>query len=250
MTISSQQVIGELVAKDYRIATVFKERNIDFCCNGDRTIQEACDLKKIDSEDVIKAINKMLNESDMSTDYIAKLSPEDLADYIIEKHHAYVEKRLPEIKTYLKKSATVHGEHNPELIQIRDLFEASAGELAKHMKKEEMILFPFIKKMAKAKASGEPLNVPHFGTAENPIRMMKDEHANEGERFREIAELSNNYTPPLHACNTYRVSYAMLREFEEDLHRHIHLENNILFPKALEMEKELLGHSQKDHIDA
>ncbi|WP_425391090.1 iron-sulfur cluster repair di-iron protein [Ekhidna sp.] len=250
MTISSQQIIGELVAKDYRTASIFKKRNIDFCCNGDRTIEEACDLKNININEVIDELNEVMNDSGTSTDYIAKLAPEDLADYIIEKHHTYVERRLPEIKTYLKKVAAVHGEHNPELIKIRDLFEASSGELAKHMKKEEMILFPFIRKMAKAKTSGEPLDAPHFGTAENPIRMMKEEHANEGERFSEIAKLSGNYSPPTHACNTYRVSYAMLREFEEDLHRHIHLENNILFPKALEMEKELFGHSQKDHINA
>ncbi|MEP1032244.1 iron-sulfur cluster repair di-iron protein [Ekhidna sp.] len=240
MEITSKQIIGELVAEDYRAATVFKERNIDFCCNGDRTIGEACALKKIDENEVLNALEKVIHGKNTPTDHPKDMTPDVLADYIVETHHTYVEKKLPELKAYLKKVAAVHGEHNPEVIKIHELFEASAGELAMHMKKEEMILFPFIRQMMKAKASGEPLIPPHFGTAENPINMMKHEHATEGDRFREIAELSNNYTPPTHACNTYRVSYAMLQEFENDLHRHIHLENNILFPKALKLEKELM----------
>lgn len=106
------------------------------------------------------------------------------------------------------------------------------------MKKEELILFPFIKKMVKAKANGEAVDQPHFGTVENPVKMMKHEHDVEGERFRKIAELTNDYQPPVGACNTYRVAFHKLREFENDLHLHIHLENNILFPRAIEMEAE------------
>lgn len=240
MSITAKQIIGELVAVDYRTATVFKERNIDFCCNGDRTIGEACALKKIDENEVLGALEEVTRGKDIPTDHPRDMAPDELADYIVETHHTYVERKLPELKTHLKKVAVVHGEHNPEVVKIHELFEASAGELAMHMKKEEMILFPFIKKMMKAKETGERLDPPHFGSAENPINMMRHEHATEGDRFREIAELSNNYAPPVHACNTYRVSYAMLREFEEDLHRHIHLENNILFPKAIALEKELL----------
>ena len=248
MAITSNQIIGELVAKDYRTATVFKERNIDFCCNGDRTIAEACALKKIDKNEVLEALEEVHAGKDAPTEHLKDLAPDELVDYIVNTHHTYVEKKLPELKAYLKKVAAVHGEHNPEVIKIHELFEASAGELAMHMKKEEMILFPFIKQMMKAKASGESLIQPHFGTAENPINMMKHEHATEGDRFREMAELSDNYTPPTHACNTYRVSYAMLQEFENDLHKHIHLENNILFPKTLELEKELLRAGKKDHV--
>ena len=131
----------------------------------------------------------------------------------------------------------VHGQSHPELFEINELFKGCAGELALHMKKEELILFPFIKKMESAIRTGQTIEQPHFGTVENPIAMMQDEHVIEGERFVKIAELTNNYTPPSDACNTYRVTFSMLQEFEQDLHKHIHLENNILFPRAIEMQK-------------
>jgi regulator of cell morphogenesis and NO signaling len=156
-----------------------------------------------------------------------------LADYIEKKHHRYVEKKIPELKAFLNKISQVHGERHPELIEIEALFTASAHELLAHMQKEEMILFPYVRKMA----TGENHNLPAFGTVQNPINMMMHEHDNEGERFRKIAGLSDNYTPPQDACTTYRVAFAMLNEFEEDLHKHIHLENNILFPKAIKAEK-------------
>ncbi|MNT11953.1 Iron-sulfur cluster repair protein YtfE [compost metagenome] len=131
----------------------------------------------------------------------------------------------------------MHGASHPELFEINQLFIGCAGELAQHMKKEELILFPFIKKMVKASLTDELIEQPHFGTVENPIAMMMHEHDAEGERFRKIALLTNDYTPPADACNTYRVTFAMLAEFEEDLHKHIHLENNILFPAAAVLEK-------------
>lgn len=162
-----------------------------------------------------------------------------MADYIEKKHHRYVEEKTREITPYLDKICRVHGDRHPELFEINEHFNATAGELAAHMKKEELILFPFVRKMAKAKQENTKLEAPHFGTVENPIQMMMHEHTAEGERFRKIETLSNNYTPPEDACNTYRVTFALLKEFEADLHLHIHLENNILFPKAIELEKQL-----------
>ena len=141
------------------------------------------------------------------------------------------------LKGFLEKLCKVHGERHPELFQIRELFEESAQELGSHMKKEELILFPFIKQMVEAKKNGEPLPAPRFGTVENPVAMMKHEHEAEGERFVKIAELTNNYEFPDDACGTYQVTYRMLEDFQNDLHKHIHLENNILFPKAIAMEK-------------
>jgi regulator of cell morphogenesis and NO signaling len=129
----------------------------------------------------------------------------------------------------------VHGERHPELLEIESLFLGSAGALTAHMKKEELVLFPYIKKMV----SKGPVEKPHFGTVQNPVQMMMNEHEVEGGRFREIAELSHNYTPPEDGCNTYRVAFAVLKEYENDLHLHIHLENNILFPKAIALEKKL-----------
>ena len=234
------QIIGELVARDYRTASVFKKYSIDFCCQGNRTIEEACEKKNIDTKKVLEDLVAMMEaKSESTTDY--QSWPLDLlADYIEKKHHRYVQEKTLEIQPYLDKICKVHGERHPELLEIKEEFNASAGELAAHMKKEELILFPFIRKMTKAKLENTKVDAAHFGTVKNPIQMMMNEHTVEGNRFRKIEELSNNYTPPLDACNTYRVSFALLKEFEQDLHLHIHLENNILFPKAIEIEKELI----------
>ena len=234
------QIIGELVARDYRTASVFKKYSIDFCCQGNRTIEEACEKKNIDTKKVLEDLVAMMEaKSESTTDY--QSWPLDLlADYIEKKHHRYVQEKTLEIQPYLDKICKVHGERHPELLEIKEEFNASAGELAAHMKKEELILFPFIRKMTKAKLENTKVDAAHFGTVKNPIQMMMNVHTVEGNRFRKIEELSNNYTPPLDACNTYRVSFALLKEFEQDLHLHIHLENNILFPRAIEIEKELI----------
>ena len=178
------------------------------------------------------------SRGESSIDY--KSWPLDLlADYIEKKHHRYVQEKTAEIIPYLDKICRVHGAHHPELFEINEHFNATAGELAKHMKKEELILFPIVRKLAKAKEEGSKMVAPPFGSIQNPINAMMDEHSTEGDRFRKIEELSNNYTPPQDACNTYGVTLGLLKEFEQDLHLHIHLENNILFPKAIELEKEL-----------
>lgn len=240
MNIQENNIIGELVAQDYRAASVFKKYGIDFCCQGNRTIEDACVAKNLDSKSVVTDLNSINQKRDTgSTDY--QSWPLDLlADYIEKKHHRYVQEKTLEIQPYLDKICKVHGKQHPELFEIKNEFDASAGELAAHMKKEELILFPFVKKMVKAKMEGAKVDAAHFGTVKNPIQMMMDEHTVEGERFRKIEGLSNHYTPPQDACNTYRVTFALLKEFEQDLHLHIHLENNILFPKAIEMEKEII----------
>ena len=238
-----EKPIGQIVAEDYRTAQIFKNHKIDFCCQGNRSIQEAAEKSKIEPQVLINEINAIQQEVKEGTvDY--KTWPLDLlADYIEKKHHRYVVEKTPVLKAYLEKLCKVHGERHPELFEITDHFNKSAGELAAHMQKEEIILFPTIRKMVKAKQNGSKMEKPHFGTVQNPIQMMMTEHENEGERFRLIDELSNNYTPPQDACSTYRVAYALLQEFENDLHQHIHLENNILFPKATELEKELIDNA-------
>lgn len=234
----SQKHIGQFVADDFRTAAVFAKYKIDFCCNGNRTIDEACEGKGIDRGKIITELEAVLNsKTEQSIDY--KSWPLDLlAEYIEKKHHRYVEEKIPVLRQFLDKLCKVHGERHPELITINELFTASAGELASHLKKEELILFPFVKRMVKAKMESTEIQSPQFETVENPIELMMQEHDNEGERFRQIAELSNNYNPPADGCNTYKVTFAMLQEFEQDLHLHIHLENNILFPGAIELEKQ------------
>lgn len=230
--------IGEYVAKDFRTAAVFSKHGIDFCCKGNRTIEEVCDQKKITKTNLLNELNIVLNtKNDSEIDYNSW--PLDLlVDYIEKTHHRYVEEKTTILLPFLDKLCKVHGNDHAELFQINKLFKECAGELAQHMKKEELILFPFIKKLVRATISNDTFEKPHFGTIENPIAMMMHEHDTEGERFRKIAELSQNYTPPADACNTYKVTFAMLKEFEEDLHKHIHLENSILFPKATKLEKD------------
>ncbi len=237
MNITQESIIGEIVADNYRYASVFKSAGIDFCCTGNRSIQEACAKKNISVENLLEQLKNAASSSTQdSIDY--QSWPLDLlADYIEKKHHRYVEQKTQEIQPYLDKVCRVHGDRHPELFEINEHFTTTAGELAMHMKKEELVLFPFIRKMEKARLNNEKIERPHFGTVQNPILMMMSEHTAEGDRFRKIEALSNNYTPPQDACNTYRVTFSLLKEFEEDLHLHIHLENNILFPKAIELEK-------------
>lgn len=235
------KTIGEMVAADYRIAQIFKNHKIDFCCKGNRSLQEVAQKNNLEVTTLLKEIDEVQvqNNTD-NTDF--KSWPLDLlTDYIEKKHHRYVEERIPVLQQYLNKLCKVHGERHPELLEINAHFSASAGELAMHMKKEELLLFPWVRKMIKAERQKEDLGRPHFGTVRNPIEMMMQEHDNEGERFRQIAMLSDNYTPPADACNTYRVAFSLLQEFEEDLHKHIHLENNILFPKAEQLEQRFIS---------
>ncbi len=240
MQTTDQMTIGAMVAKDYRAATVFEKFGIDFCCKGNRTLEEATEKKKINIDAVKAELESLLNSpNEESMDF--NFWPLDLlADYIEKKHHRYVEERIPLLRQYLDKLCKVHGDVHPELFEINQLFSETAGELTAHMKKEELILFPYIRKMLKKFKDGSPLlDAPHFRTVKNPIKMMMDEHENEGERFEKIAKVSDNYNPPADACNTYRVTYALLDEFEKDLHKHIHLENNILFPKSIQHEEKM-----------
>lgn len=233
----SQKQIGQFVAEDFRTASVFSKYGIDFCCKGDRTIEEVCEKNKIDADELLDKLSAIQNsKGDQSIDY--RSWPLDLlAEYVEKKHHRYVEEKIPVLRQFLDKLCKVHGQRHPELLEITALFIGCSKELAAHMKKEELILFPFIKRMVKAKLEGTKIESPQFETVENPIAMMKHEHEAEGERFEQIAKLTNNYTPPADACNTYKVTFAMLDEFEKDLHVHIHLENNILFPEAIKLEQ-------------
>jgi regulator of cell morphogenesis and NO signaling len=232
-----EKTIGEIVANDYRTAAVFELFGIDFCCKGNRTIDEACETKQINANDVKEKLAGVTNpQQSITTDYNS-WAIDLLADYIQQKHHRYIEEKTPVLKQYLEKLCKVHGEQHPELFEITEEFNESAGELAMHMKKEELVLFPFIRKMVAAQRAKQSLRQPHFETVKNPIQMMLQEHDVEGDRFKKISKLSNSYLPPEDACNTYRVTYALLKQFEDDLHLHIHLENNILFPKSIELEK-------------
>ncbi len=231
--------IGSFVANDYRTASVFQKYGIDFCCKGGKTIDEVCEKKKINSDQLMNELAEIIRQQDNQVTDFQSWPVDLLADYIEKKHHRYIEQVTPSLKQFLEKLCKVHGSNHPELFEITKEFNASAGELAAHMKKDEFIVFPYIRKMVAVKNDNEQLSLPVFSTVQNPIRIMMQEHDTEGERFRKIAQLSNNYNPPSDACTTYKVAFSSLKEFENDLHLHIHLENNILFPAAIDMEKEL-----------
>lgn len=233
----NESSIGEIVASDFRKAEVFKKFNIDFCCGGKKTLSQVCKDKNINQKELQSELDQLDSKTASASQNFNDWSIDFLADYIINTHHKYVKTALPVILEYTAKVAKVHGPEHPEVIAIYDLFKEAADELTSHMMKEENILFPYIKQLVLDKSSSRADN--SFGTIKNPIRMMEHEHDVVGNIFKTIRELSNDYTPPAGACTTYKLSYLKLDEFENDLHQHIHLENNILFPKSVNLESEL-----------
>jgi regulator of cell morphogenesis and NO signaling len=241
MDIHYQKTVGEVVAQDFRAAAIFEKYGIDFCCKGNIPIDEACERKHVYTEDVMRELKLLLTGSENNSVDYASWSPAYLADYIEQTHHTFVSEKTPVLMRFLDKLCSVHGPRHPELLEVNRLFCESAAELAMHMKKEELILFPRIRKMTAAATGTLQENAITPGMVQGPIAVMMEEHEHEGDRFSKIDALTGHYQPPADACNTYKATYALLQEFENDLHLHIHLENNILFPKAVEMEKELMN---------
>ena len=240
MTGEQQETVGELAAKDLRKAEVFKKYGIDFCCGGSKTLDEACEEKGLDKESVEKELEGNQTQA-MQFVRFNQWKPAFLADFIVENHHQFVKNRIPEIKKYLHKIAQVHGPNHPELHNLKDAFSYLADELKHHMKKEEDILFPYVRELQEAVMKNRTTEKPHFGSVENPIRMMEQEHQNAGDNMENIRRITSDYTPPEDACASYHFAFQMLEEFDGDLHQHIHLENNILFPEAKKMEEWVSG---------
>lgn len=228
-----QAKVGEIVAQNYRTALVLTTYGIDFCCGGGVTLEEACRRQQLAPEMLVSELEEAMQSPDNYQDQ--SLGLPQLMDTIVNEHHGYARATIPALKTYLEKLVKVHGQRHPELHEIKTLFFDASENLLAHLKKEELILFPYIRAMVESQEKNYPLARPHFGEIANPIQMMEDEHQTEGDRFKKIVQLSNHYTPPADACQTYQVTYALLQEFEADLHRHIHLENNILFPQAQQL---------------
>lgn len=239
MTITKERTVGEIVSENIKAADIFKKFNIDFCCGGGISIEKACQKKGVSSEELLEALS-ILNSTDISRTYNYKTwSADFLIDHIINVHHSYVSESIPILMQYAHKVAQVHGHHYTEVLEIYELFTEVAEELSQHLLKEERVLFPYIKQMVEIDKEGGKLPPVHFGSVQNPVRMMEHEHENAGDVFKRIAEITHNYMPPEGACNTFRALYAKLSEFEQDLHLHIHLENNILHKKALALEEKL-----------
>ncbi len=236
MTSWETTTLKEIVTRDFRAAAIFERYSLDFCCNGGVTIGQACATRKLDARPVMAALAD-LDHSPLPPDTrYDHWDADALIEHIVTVHHAYVREAIPVLLAHTAKVARVHGERHPEVVTIAEHFTKVADELGHHMMKEERILFPYINALVAARRDGRTPAAPHFGTAANPIRMMEAEHASAGDTLYTIRSLSNSYTPPADACTTYQVTYKELRRFEEDLHTHVHLENNILFPQAIALE--------------
>lgn len=232
--------IAEIVAKDFRTSDVFRNHGIDFCCGGKIQLSIAAEQHQIEVSKLVDEIQSIQNQENGQVHDYDQWQLDFLADYIEQVHHRYVTKEVPVLRSYLAKIAEVHGHNHPELKSVEKLFDTSASALLTHMQNEEKILFPLIRKLVARKNKDGNVAKTAYIPLHNPIVVMVQEHETEGNRFKEIARLTQNYNVPADACNTYMVALSKLEAFERDLHLHIHLENNILFPKASELEKLLL----------
>ncbi len=237
MNALEERTVGEIVSEDYRTAGVFKKYGLDFCCGGKKKLADACERKGLDVNLLLSEIDNLSAKDNDQHNY-NEWSPAFLVDYIINNHHHFVRTKLPEIRAYANKVAKVHGKTYPVLNDMLGTFMVLKDEMLSHLDAEERILFPYIKKMAEARKNGTTFEKEQqTGTAAEAIEMMEQEHDEAGNLMAQLEEMSNGFTPPEDACTTFRVYFQNLEAFRDDLHKHVHLENNILFPKALEMEQ-------------
>ncbi|MEI7503151.1 MAG: iron-sulfur cluster repair di-iron protein [Paludibacter sp.] len=219
--------IGEIVTQDFRAAEIFKNAGIDFCCGGNQSLEEACSDKKLDIITLVSKLVALEETTPDTTNNFKEWNLDFLCDYIVNTHHKTVLNLLPQLTTYTDKIAMVHGSNHPELVEIATLFSQINVELLQHLKNEEEVLFPAIKVLLKSNSSAAK------ATIISEITRMKGEHEFAGGAMDNINVLSHNYQVPSDGCSTYQVAYKLLEQFEDDLHVHVHLENNILYPKAL-----------------
>lgn len=237
MTIAVTKTIGDIAAETPSATREFEKLGIDYCCGGSRTLAEACAEANISVDEAVTRLqNSMATaQPDDSQDWQNQLLS-DLIAHITRTHHVFVREECPRIEALSAKVAGVHGKNHPELLQVQQIFSALAEELSVHLMKEEQILFPYVLLMEESTLSGEPAPPAMFGTVMNPVRMMMQEHDGAGDALRSLRSVTSDYRIPEDACISYRTLYQALQGFESDLHQHIHLENNILFPRAVAME--------------
>lgn len=237
MTAMIDKTVGELVAEAPLRANIFEKRRIDYCCKGRRSLAEVCAAEGVPVAEIVAELEREPGH-ERAADW-AKETLAGLATHIVERHHAYLRSALPSIALKLEKVVRAHGDRHPSVVEIRAVFEGLSSELTSHMAKEETVLFPHIAALERAAGEGAAPPIAPGGTVRNPIRMMEHEHDDAGRALARIRELTSDYQPPRDACNTFRALYAQLADLEQDLHTHIHLENNILFPRAAELEERL-----------
>ena len=238
MSVSTAKTVRE-VALEYPNATrVFEKLGIDYCCGGNKPLEEACAAKNLNLDEVLDSLEEAENRAraGQSNRQWQTEPLSELIEHIKSTHHRYTREEIARLGPLFQKVCAVHGENHPELLQIRGTFSGLAEELAMHLMKEEMVLFPYVIRMEEAKIQREPVVPAPFGTVKNPVAMMMQEHDGAGEALREMRKASAGYAAPEGACVSYQTLYRALEAFEADLHQHIHLENNILFPRAVALE--------------
>jgi regulator of cell morphogenesis and NO signaling len=239
----TQRTVGKLAVEIPAATQVFEKLGIDYGCGGNKTLEQACRAADLVPEQVVNyleaangAARTALPARDWQTEPLS-----ELIAHIKSQHHKFTRDAIARLGSWLEKVCSVDGQNHPELLRISATFGGLAQELATHMMKEELVLFPYIVRLEEAVAEKAPVLPAPFGSVRNPVAMMIHEHHGAGDMLRDMRQAGNGYTVPADACVSYRTLYAALAEFEADLHQHIHLENNILFPRAVEMEKEAAG---------
>lgn len=238
MNMSTAKTVRELAVEIPAATRIFEKLGIDYCCGGNQSLQQACERAQLSLDEVIDSL-EMAEETSRATKAVHDWTTEPLSDlvaHINNTHHKYTREEIARLRPLFQKVCSVHGKKHSELFAMQESFEGLAQELTMHMMKEEKVLFPFIVRMEEASIENSPVVPAPFGTVQNPITMMVHEHDSAGIALRAMKEASDNYTTPSDACISYQTLFKALREFEADLHQHIHLENNILFPRAVALE--------------
>jgi regulator of cell morphogenesis and NO signaling len=239
MTVATEKSVRELALENPSTTRVFEKLGIDYCCGGNKSLEDACRNANLNLHEVLEALQKADQPAhNMQKDRVWQVEPlAALVAHIQNIHHQYTREEIARLAPLFDKVCSVHGNNHPELLQIRLVFQSLAQELSEHLMKEEMILFPYIVRMEAAVSGNKPIAGAPFGSVQNPVSMMENEHESAGNALRAMRQASHGYFAPSDSCVSYQTLYKALAAFEADLHRHIHLENNILFPRAVALER-------------
>lgn len=241
MSFSRDSKVSDIVLGQPKAKRVFEDTGVDYCCGGGQSLQEACLTAGASVEEIVRRLREENCAAASENTQWASAPLGELTWHIREKHHAYVREAIGRLRSLAEKVRAKHGDQHGELVEIERLFLDVAREMSTHMQKEELILFPYIEAMERVMKQGVTLEPPFFRTVQNPIHMMMKEHEAAGDLVKRIRRASGGYAAPPDGCASYQALYRELREFEADLHEHVHLENNILFPGALKLEAAVLG---------
>jgi len=234
--LDATKTVREFAVEVPQATRLFEKLGIDYCCGGGKSLNDACTAANLHVNDVLHELDEATGPAQQVPADWRTADLADLIDHIVTKHHGYIKQESPRLESLLNKVVSKHGPKHPELLELQDLFAGVAAELASHLMKEEQILFPYVIDCERALSDSERLRPPMFGSVRNPIHMMELEHDSAGDALKQIRELSDGFSAPADACMSFKALYQGLQEFEADLHQHIHLENNILFPRAIELE--------------